>query len=95
MLTVHCVIHRQHLVVKNLSDRLRKTMGTVITVVNKIKAHPLSSRIFRQICDENGEDFERLLLHTDVRWLSKGNCLRRFYSLVDTVVEFFEGIVCS
>ena len=32
-----------------------------------------------------------LLLHTEVRWLSKGNCLRRFYSLFDTIVEFFEG----
>ena len=90
VLTVHCVIHRQHLVVKNLSDLLHKTMSTVITAVNKIKTHPLNS-IFRQLCDDNGEDFERLLLHTEVRWLSKGNCLRRFYSLFDTIVEFFEG----
>ena len=35
VLTVHCVIHRQHIVAKNLSDRLHKTMVTVITAVNK------------------------------------------------------------
>jgi hypothetical protein len=29
-------------------------------------------------------------IHTEVRWLSKGNCLQRFYELFDTVVQFFE-----
>ena len=43
------------------------------------------------MCNENDEVFERLLLHTEVRWLSKGNCLARFYSLLDTVVEFLQS----
>ncbi|KAK3766524.1 hypothetical protein RRG08_056455 [Elysia crispata] len=90
VLTVHCVIHKQHLVAKNLSGRLYKSMNTVITAVNKIKAHSLNSRLFRQLCIDNDEEFERLLLHTEVRWLSNGNCLKRFYSLFDTVVEFFQ-----
>ena len=90
VLTVHCVIHRQHLVAKNLSGRLHKSMNIVITAVNKIKAHSLNSRLFRQLCIDNDEEFDRLLLHTEVRWLSKGNCLKRFYSLFDTVVEFFQ-----
>lgn len=96
--TVHCVIHRQHLVAKNLSGRLHKSLSTVITAVNKIKAHALNSRLFRQLCTENDEDFERLLLHTEVRWLSKGNCLRHFYSLFKTVVEFFQdsnSVLCD
>ena len=88
--TVHCVIHRQHLVAKNLNGRLYKSLSTVIKVINKIKIHALNSRLFQQLCTDNDEDFERLLLHTEVRWLSKGNCLRRFYSLLDTVVEFFQ-----
>ncbi|XP_037122184.1 protein ZBED8-like [Syngnathus acus] len=98
VLTVHCVIHRQHLVAKNLSGRLHKSMSTVITAINKIKAHALNSRLFRQLCTDNDEEFERLVLHTEVRWLSKGNCLRRFYSLFDTVVEFFQdsnSVLCD
>lgn len=37
---------------------------------------------------ENDMDFEHLLLHTAVRWLSKGNCLCRLFELFDTVTEF-------
>ena len=46
---------------------------------------------FRQLCHENDEHFERLLLHTEVRWLSKGNCLKRFNELFDTIVQFLDG----
>ena len=46
VLTVVCVIHRQHLVAKNLSGRLHKSMSTVITAINKIKANALNSRLF-------------------------------------------------
>uniref|UniRef100_A0A5S6Q618 DUF4371 domain-containing protein n=1 Tax=Trichuris muris TaxID=70415 RepID=A0A5S6Q618_TRIMR len=54
VLAVHCVIHRQHLVAKKLSERLH-----------------CSLRIFRKMCEENDESYNRLLLHTEVRWLSK------------------------
>ena len=60
--------------------------------VNTIKARALNSRLFRQLCAENDEKFEQLLLHTEVRWLSKGNCLRRFYSLFTAVEEFFQAL---
>ncbi|KAL4104424.1 hypothetical protein QTP88_019725 [Uroleucon formosanum] len=92
ILTVHCVIHRQHLVSKNLSDELFDTMRFVINAVNKIKAKSLNDRLFRQLCRENDEDFERFVLHTEVRWLSKGNCLTRFYNLFQTILEFLQPL---
>ncbi|KAI6660135.1 hypothetical protein LOD99_10527 [Oopsacas minuta] len=78
------------LVAKHLSGRLHNSLHIVITVINKIKASAVKERIFRQICHENETEFERLLLHTEVRWLSKGKCLSRFYSLFDTILEFLE-----
>uniref|UniRef100_A0A5S6QVI8 HAT C-terminal dimerisation domain-containing protein n=1 Tax=Trichuris muris TaxID=70415 RepID=A0A5S6QVI8_TRIMR len=90
LLAVHCVIHRQHLVAKRLSDRLHRSLQYVITAVNKIKSSAMRERLFSQLCEENDEDFNRLLLHTEVRWLSKGACLSRFYVLFDTVVQFLE-----
>ena len=57
VLTVHCVIHRQHLGAKNLSEKLHESLSTVITAVNKIKANALNFRLFHQMCIENNEDF--------------------------------------
>lgn len=87
---VHCVIHRQHLVAKNLSDRLHQSLQCVISAVNKIRSNALNGRLFGQLCKENDEEFNRLLLHTEVRWLSKGACLNRFWNLFDSVLEFLE-----
>lgn len=80
------------MVAKKLSHKLHDTLKIVITAINKIKSHSLNDRIFRKLCAENDENFDRLLLHTEVCWLSKGNCLKRFYELLDTVLEFFENV---
>ena len=92
VVTIHCVIHRQHLVAKNLSNRLHDSLQLVIDAVNKIRSNALHTRLFKQLCDENDESFTRLLLHTEVRWLSKGLCLNRFLVLFDSVIEFLGPI---
>jgi len=85
---IHCVIHRQHLVAKKLSGRLHDALTVVIKVVNHIKSNSLRDCLFREFSNQNGEEFERLVLHTEVRWLSKGNCLQRFIALWDSIVSF-------
>ena len=87
----HCVIHRQRLVDKNISGRLNQSLKTVIKAINRIKAQELNTRLFKQLCNENDKAFERLLFHTELRWLSKGNYLARFNPLFDTVVEFLQS----
>ena len=76
-------------VAKNLSEKQYESLSTVIAAVNKIKANTLNSRLFHLLCIENDEDFQCQLLHTEVRWLSKGNCLKRFYTLFNSVLDFF------
>jgi hypothetical protein len=61
------------------------------TAVNKIRSNALNDRLFRKRCDENDEDFNRLLLHAEVHWLSKGTCLKICYDLFDSVIKFFEN----
>jgi hypothetical protein len=91
VVVVHYVIHRQNMVAKNLSDRLHSSLQYIITAVNKIRSNALNDRLFRKLCDENDEDFNHLLLHTEVHWLLKGTCLKRFYDLFDSVIKFFEN----
>ncbi|XP_068238496.1 SCAN domain-containing protein 3-like [Palaemon carinicauda] len=85
---IHCVLHRQHLVAKKLSAHLHEALTIVVQVVNHIKSNSLRDRLFHESCKQNGEEFERLVLHTEVRWLSKGNCLQRFIALWDSIVSF-------
>ncbi|CDW61102.1 hypothetical protein TTRE_0000953001 [Trichuris trichiura] len=92
IVAVHCVIHREHLAAKRLSNRLNSLLRLVINAISKIKSNPLNDRLFRQLCEESDAEYSRLLLHTKVRWLSKGTCLTRFYclfELFEAVVEFF------
>ena len=79
LVAIHCVIHRQHLAARNLSQDLKESLSSIIKAVNKIKSQSLNTRLFRELCRQNDEDFERLLLHTEVRWLSKGAFLNRFF----------------
>jgi zinc finger BED domain-containing protein 5/7/8/9 len=88
--SIHCVVHRQHLVAKCLQPTLHQSLNLVIKAINKIKAHPKNDRLFKQLCCDNDEQYQRLLLHTEVRWLSKGNCLARFIELYDSILQFFE-----
>lgn len=91
VLAIHCVIHRQHLVAKNLSSRLHESLQLVINAVNRIRSNALNTRLFAQLCEENDENFHQLLIHTEVRWLSKGLCLTRFFALFETVLEFLDA----
>ncbi|CAH2014671.1 unnamed protein product [Acanthoscelides obtectus] len=62
----------------------------VIDAVNRIRSNALNTRLFAQLCEENDKHFHQLLLHTEVRWLSKGLCLTRFFALFETILEFLD-----
>ncbi|KFD51850.1 hypothetical protein M513_07179 [Trichuris suis] len=83
VLSIHCVLHRQHLVARRLSPRLNESLQYVINAVNKIKNFFVSyvMKIMKS---------SKLPLHTEIRWLSKGACLSRFFQLFDLVLQFFE-----
>ncbi|XP_068206262.1 protein FAM200C-like [Palaemon carinicauda] len=91
VICVHCVVHRQHLVAKNLAGRLHEVLGHVIKAVNSVKNSARKDRLFQQLREKNNEEFEQHVLHTEVRWLSKGSCLNSFIALWDSVISFFGG----
>ena len=66
-------------------------MQTVIKCINLVKAHPKTERLFKAFCEDTDESHVRLLMHTEVRWLSKGACLDRFVEPYDALGEFLRG----
>ena len=72
VITTHCVLHRYALAVKTLPENLKMVFQKVIEAVNFIRARALNHRWFKAFCDEIGSDHSIILLHTEVRWLSRG-----------------------
>jgi len=87
----HCFLHREVLIVKTLPTDLKSVLTSVVNMVNYIKARPLKSRIFKQLCLAMEAKYEGLLLHTEIRWLSRGKVLSRVIELKKELLLFFEN----
>ncbi|XP_056147399.1 zinc finger BED domain-containing protein 5-like [Lampris incognitus] len=86
--SMHCIIHREALASKRMSPELDSVLTDAVKVINFIKSRPLNARLFHKLCDETGGDHHQLLLHTDVRWLSRGKTLQRLWELREQVRDF-------
>ncbi|XP_062417978.1 zinc finger BED domain-containing protein 5-like [Pungitius pungitius] len=86
---LHCSIHREALAAKHMPDDLLAALNDAVKLVNFIKARPLNSRIFTLLCNEMGSEHKSLLLHTEVRWLSRGKVLTRLFELRHELQQFF------
>ena len=69
---------------------LSNILSCVVKVVNFVQHHALNSRLFETLCADMGSEYKRLLMHTEVRWLSRGKVLNRLFHLRDEVVVFLE-----
>ncbi|KAL4097691.1 hypothetical protein QTP88_022423 [Uroleucon formosanum] len=79
---------KQALASKTLPEELIYTLKQSVKMVNAIKSSALNTRIFKKICSDLDSEYETLLFHTKVRWLSKGNMLARLFSLKEEVTVF-------
>jgi len=87
---MHCNIHKEALISKSLLDDFRSVLNTSVLIVNFIKARPLHSRLFEKLCEEMDSIHKSLLLHTEVRWLSRGKVLTRLVELREEVTYYLD-----
>ena len=85
---MHCIIHKENLVGKNILSKLNKVLKSVIKCIIAIKTNAKCERLFKQFCENNNVDHVRLLLFTEVRWLLKRNCLKRLMELFNKLSDF-------
>uniref|UniRef100_A0AAQ4S2T7 HAT C-terminal dimerisation domain-containing protein n=1 Tax=Gasterosteus aculeatus aculeatus TaxID=481459 RepID=A0AAQ4S2T7_GASAC len=89
-LNYHCIIHQQALCAKMLN--MKEIMDVATKIACAIRARSLQRRLFRAHLEQADCDHSDLLLHTDVRWLSRGKFLQRFRELCLEIKEFFRAI---
>ncbi|VVC34277.1 Hypothetical protein CINCED_3A005918 [Cinara cedri] len=82
--------NRQALASKPLPADLKDVLDDSCKVVNFIKSRHTNSRIFSLLCEDMGSLHKTLLLHTGVRWLSRGKVLTRLFELRHEVQMFFK-----
>jgi hypothetical protein len=66
-ITTHCVIHRQALDAKTLTECSAVTVKTATKVVNFIKISALHTHLFKKLCSDMNSEHETLLFHAEVR----------------------------
>ncbi|KAJ8397010.1 hypothetical protein AAFF_G00010640 [Aldrovandia affinis] len=85
---MHCIIHQEALCAKAV--QLSDVMNTVVKTVNTIRARGLNHRQFHAFLSDVEAEYGDLLYHSQVRWLSRGAVLHRFYSLRSEIDEFLK-----
>ena len=85
----HCLIHCFALAMKTLPSGLQEILH-IVKIVNHIFANATRSRLFAAFCEEVGSDHKVLLLHTEVRWLSRGKVLNRLLHLREEAAIFLK-----
>ncbi|KAI5088835.1 general transcription factor II-I repeat domain-containing protein 2-like, partial [Silurus meridionalis] len=90
LLTFHCILC-EALCAQTFPPECTEVINVVIQIVNTIMAKGLNHRQFRLLLDELESSYSDHLLHNRVRWLSRGEVLKRFAACLEEVKTFLES----
>ncbi|KAF2348025.1 protein of unknown function DUF4371 [Trinorchestia longiramus] len=79
IIVTQCILHRHALATKTVPSKLAEVLK-IVDCVNYMQSSALRHRIFSELCKEIGSEFEVLLYHSNIRWLSQGQVLNRVFA---------------
>ncbi|XP_026827608.1 general transcription factor II-I repeat domain-containing protein 2A-like [Ooceraea biroi] len=87
---IHCIIHQEALCGKVV--KLCISMQTVTKIINTIKGGLkfLSHRKFQLFLEEHNAIYTDVPLYCEVRWLSAGKCLEKFFAIRKEIFLFLQ-----
>ena len=86
--SAHCILHQEDLCSKSL--RMKEVMDVVVKTVKFIQSRELNHRQFKSFLADMDFEYGELLYHTEVRWLSCGNVLKRFFALRNEIASLIK-----
>lgn len=89
LMKYHCIVHQENLCAKAL--KMDNVMQIVIKCVNFIRSRGLNHRQFQEFLKNMDSEYGDVIYFSEVRWLSRGNMLKRFYDLRNEVKSFMEA----
>ncbi|PVD28737.1 hypothetical protein C0Q70_11331 [Pomacea canaliculata] len=88
VLSFHCILHQESLC-KSALD-IKHVIEPVISVVNIIKSKALKHRQFKSLLEDLEAEYEDVLYHNNVRWLSLGKVLKKVWALREEIIVFLD-----
>ncbi|KOC65800.1 General transcription factor II-I repeat domain-containing protein 2A [Habropoda laboriosa] len=90
IITVHCMLHRENLCAKCV--QLERVMLVIVRTINFIRNHGLKQKQFKIFLQELDAEYDEMPYHTEVRWLSHGKALDRFFNLRNEIRLFMDTV---
>jgi hypothetical protein len=90
----HCIIHLQAVAVKRIPNVQKMMLLKAVKFLTFIKSRALNSVIFTALCDAMDSSYTPLLLHTEVRWLTRSMVLVEKFSYSVSVIRSSYNYVC-
>ena len=86
LVNFHCILHQENLCAKKIE--LEQVLEKVFETVNLLKKSGNFHKDFKFFLEDEDADFSDILYYTEVRWLSRANCLKRFFDLIENIDKF-------
>ena len=82
LISFHCIIH-QAVLCASLGEEYCEVMETIMKLANFLRSTFAlqQHRLLRNFLSETNAIYSDLLVHNNIRWLSKGRVLERFWSI--------------
>ncbi|GBM26989.1 Zinc finger BED domain-containing protein 5 [Araneus ventricosus] len=76
--SVHCTLHQHALAMKKMPPFKNEVLSETVKIINFIKSRLKNNRLFKILCDDMESLHTSLLLHPEIRWLSRGKAVTVF-----------------
>lgn len=85
----HCLIHIEALCSKMKDQKeIMSCLEVIVKVINFLTSKSLNKRLLRRFLEDVQAPYSELIVHAEVRWLSRGKALSRFLEVFEEVKAF-------